>query len=60
MTQYRTYLVNFGFSKYYGPKLDVAKAAAVKSGFESVIYADSQPILSWSPIQGWRGMVTQS
>lgn len=60
MTQYRTYLVNFGFSKYQGPHLDVAKAAAVKSGFESVIYADEQPILTWSPIGGWRGMVAES
>lgn len=57
---YRTFLVNFGFSKYAGESLEVAKAAAVKSGFESVIYADEQPILSWSPTQGWRGLVTNS
>lgn len=57
MTRYRTWLLNFGYAKYEGDSLAEAKAAAVASGYKSVIYADSQPILSWSPIQGWRGLV---
>lgn len=57
---YRTYLVNMGFNKYEGGSLAEAKAAAVASGFESVIYADAQPILSWSPISGWRGLVADA
>lgn len=57
---YRTWLLNFGYAKYEGSSLAEAKAAAVASGFESVIYADAQPILSWSPIQGWRGLVADA
>ena len=53
---YRVHLVNFGRDVYEGDDLTLARAAAVKSGFESVIYADSQPILSYSPISGWRGL----
>ena len=52
---YRTFLVNFGYSKYVGSSLDQAKAAAMQAGFESVIYLNEQPILSYSPIGGWRG-----
>jgi len=55
--QYRCHLVNFGYSKYMGPSLDQARAAAVATGFECAIYADQQLILSWSPIQGWRELV---
>lgn len=54
---YNTYLTNFGYSVYEGPVLSLAKAAAVKAGFECVIYKDGEPILTYSPIQGWRGTV---
>lgn len=54
---YRTVLVNFGYEKYQGPSLAEAKAAAVRAGFEAVIYAENQPIISYSPIGGWRGMI---
>ena len=52
---YRTFLVNFGYSKYEGASLAEAKAEALRAGFESVIYQGSHPILSYSPISGWRG-----
>ena len=51
---YKTYLVNFGFSKYEGPCLQAARAAAEAAGFESVISLHQEPILAWSPIGGWK------
>lgn len=57
MTTYRTFQVNFGFASYVGPDLTEARASAVSKGFEAVVYENDVPILSWSPIQGWRGMV---
>jgi hypothetical protein len=57
MPCYKTYLVNFGYSLYEGDSLAAARAAAVRSGFESVISVDEQPILSYSPLSGWRGLV---
>ena len=57
---YWTYLTNFGYSKYMGPSLCEAKAAAVQAGFESVIYCGSTPVLSWSPVGGWRGLVASA
>lgn len=57
---YRTHLVNFGYDKYNGVSLTRARELAVASGFECVIYADQQPILSWAPVGGWRGLVTHA
>lgn len=60
---YRTHLVNFGYDKYNGRSLKRAREEAVASGFECVIYQFNQgwqPILSYSPIVGWRGMVAAS
>jgi hypothetical protein len=55
---YRTFLINFGYNKYEGPCLTQAKAAAVSAGFESVIYLNEEPILSYNPIGGWRGFLS--
>jgi hypothetical protein len=57
---YRTYLINFGYSCYMGSNLDQARSAAVAAGFECVIYCDDQPILSYAPLSGWRGLVASS
>lgn len=57
MTTYRTFLVNFGYATYVGPSLAQAKESAVQKGFEAVIYENDVPMLSWSPIQGWRGLI---
>ena len=54
---YRTYLVNFGYSCYMGACLTQARTQAVASGFHCVIYKDEQPILSYDPVSGWRGLV---
>jgi hypothetical protein len=54
---YRVYLVNFGYDVYQGDVLEHARSAAVKAGFESVIYQHCAPILSYSPISGWRGIM---
>ena len=54
---YQTWLVNFNVCKYEGDDLTIARSAAVKSGFESVIMRDNETILSWSPVGGWRGHV---
>ena len=56
---YRTFLVNFGYTKYEGPSLAEARSAAVHTGFECVIYTGEQPILSWSPLGGWRELVAE-
>ena len=54
---YRVHLTNFGYDVYVGHDLNCAREATVKAGFESVIYQHDEPILSYSPISGWRGMV---
>jgi hypothetical protein len=53
---YCTRLTNFGHSTYEGLHLCAAREAAEKHGFEAVIFADQQPIASWSPISGWRNL----
>lgn len=53
---YRTHLINFGHDVYVGDSLARARESAVAAGFEVVIYADDEAILSYSPIQGWRGL----
>jgi hypothetical protein len=55
---YRVHLTNFGYDVYVGDNLTHARAATVKAGFESVIYQHTQPILCYSPISGWRGLVS--
>jgi hypothetical protein len=65
---YRVHLINFGRDVYEGDDLTLARSAAVKAGFESVIYQtqlpenpkwgrEELPILSYSPISGWRGLI---
>lgn len=64
---YRVYLINFGRDVYEGHDLDLARSAAVRAGFECVIYQtqlperkwgkEELPILSYSPISGWRGLI---
>lgn len=64
---YRVHLINFGRDVYEGDDLTLARAAAVKSGFDCVIYQtqlpgrkwgqEELPILSYSAISGWRGMI---
>lgn len=64
---YRVHLINFGNDVYKGDDLTLARAAAVKSGFECVIYHEQPidpkwgkvelPMLSYNPISGWRGMI---
>lgn len=53
---YKTLMVNFGIVKYLGSNLQHAKQMALSTGFECVIYADDQPVLSYSPVGGWRGL----
>ena len=53
---YRTHLINFGYNVYEGDSLARARESAVAAGFQVVIYADDTAILSYSPIQGWRGL----
>lgn len=55
MAVYQTWLINFGLLKYEGTDLDEAKAAALRAGFEATILEDGSPLLSWSPVGGWRG-----
>jgi hypothetical protein len=57
---YKTLLLNFHQIKYEGTSLKQAKAEAIRAGFESVIYQDEQPILSYSPVGGWRGLSMSS
>jgi hypothetical protein len=64
---YRVHLVNFGRDVYRGDDLALARAAAVQAGFDCVIYQtqlperkwgwEELPILSYSTISGWRGMI---
>lgn len=58
MPCYKTRLINFGYNLYEGDSLAAARSSAVRAGFESVITQDDQPILSYSPLGGWRGLVT--
>lgn len=53
---YRVYLTNLGYHVYKGDSLARAREFAVAAGFEVVIYSDDTAILSYSPIQGWRGL----
>lgn len=54
---YKVWLVNFHYFYKECDTLESAKTAAVKAGFECVIYKDSVPFLSFSPLRGWRGLI---
>jgi hypothetical protein len=56
MPEYTTQLVNFGNIVYQNAYLHEAKAYAICTGFECVILLDGTPMLTWSPISGWRDM----
>jgi hypothetical protein len=56
---YRTHLINFGYDKYVGLCLKQAKEEAESCGFETVVYENDTPILTWSPVGGWRWLGTQ-
>jgi hypothetical protein len=51
---YQTTLTNFGGDVYIGGNYEAARAAAVKSGFESSVLLDGALIGTYSPITGWK------
>jgi FMN phosphatase YigB (HAD superfamily) len=51
---YQTTLTNFGRDVYIGDNYETARAAAVKSGFESCVVLDGALIGTYSPISGWK------
>jgi ABC-type xylose transport system permease subunit len=51
---YQTTLTNFGRDVYIGDNYEAARAAAVKSGFESCVLLDGALIGTYSPISGWK------
>lgn len=53
---YTVKLVNFHTETYEGASLQAAKETALRHGFEAVILQDDAPLLTWSPISGWRDM----
>lgn len=55
---YKTLLLNFDIVKYEGLDLDSAWRAAEQSGFECVVYEHMEPKWQYSPISGWRKIIT--
>ena len=57
MPKYKTVTTNFQNTVYLGEDPVQARQAAVRTGFECTVLKNDVPILSWSPIGGWRGLV---
>ena len=47
---------NFGNVTYEGDSYQAAGETCKRNAFEAVIYQDGEPILSYSPISGFRVM----
>jgi len=50
---YKVFLTNFGWSIYEGDNAFDANQAAVRSGYECIVYGP-ESTTSFSPISGWR------
>ena len=48
--------INFGNVTYEGDSYQAAGETCKRNAFEAVIYQDGEPILSYSPISGFRVM----
>lgn len=56
---YKTIMINFDIVKYEGVSLDEAWRRAEATGYECVVMEHGEPKWAWTPISGWRTIVSE-